>query len=179
MIEDNIIRSLVGTSVLSTVKVKWYRYMLGVAQRVGRGVVLPFHDRGIRRGWVVKSTPRPHFAPGKDTVPIVQEDVWAPGPVWTGGIFRSHRDFFIWTHYSTCHLQSTEWEVFHFSSVSYTTSVICELYSNWSYNTTRYCPVGSDIPSYKDPHLSSPIVYRISCHSLHICHCHSTFGIRT
>ena len=22
--------------------------------------------------------------PGKDPVPIVQEDVWAPGPVWTG-----------------------------------------------------------------------------------------------
>jgi len=26
--------------------------------------------------------------PGKDTVPIVQEAGWAPGPVWTGG--KSH-----------------------------------------------------------------------------------------
>ena len=25
-----------------------------------------------------------HFTPGKDTVPIVQDDGWAPGPVWTG-----------------------------------------------------------------------------------------------
>jgi hypothetical protein len=24
------------------------------------------------------------FTPGKDTVPIVQEAGWAPGPVWTG-----------------------------------------------------------------------------------------------
>jgi hypothetical protein len=31
------------------------------------------------------STPRPdRFTPGKDTVPIVQEAGWAPGPVWTG-----------------------------------------------------------------------------------------------
>ena len=28
--------------------------------------------------------PRPHFTPGKDPVPIVQEAGWAPGPVWTG-----------------------------------------------------------------------------------------------
>ena len=28
--------------------------------------------------------PRPLFTPGKDTVPIVQEAGWAPGPVWTG-----------------------------------------------------------------------------------------------
>jgi hypothetical protein len=27
--------------------------------------------------------PRPLFAPGKDPVPIVQEAVLAPGPVWT------------------------------------------------------------------------------------------------
>jgi len=30
------------------------------------------------------SRPRPLFTPGKDSVPIVQEAVWAPGPVWTG-----------------------------------------------------------------------------------------------
>jgi hypothetical protein len=28
--------------------------------------------------------PWPLFTPGKDTVPIVQEAGWAPGPVWTG-----------------------------------------------------------------------------------------------
>ena len=36
--------------------------------------------------------PWPDFAPGKDSVPIVQEAGWAPGPVWTGGKSRPHRD---------------------------------------------------------------------------------------
>ena len=41
---------------------------------------------------MVSSTPRPHFTPGKDPVPIVQEAGWAPGPVWTDGKSRPHRD---------------------------------------------------------------------------------------
>ena len=41
---------------------------------------------------MVSSTPRPHFTPGKDLVPILQEAEWVPGPVWTGGKSRSHRD---------------------------------------------------------------------------------------
>ena len=73
-------------------KVKCSRYRLGVAQRVGRGIALLFHDRGTRRGWVVNSTPRPHFTPGKDPVPVLQEAGWAPGPVWTSGKSRPHRD---------------------------------------------------------------------------------------
>ena len=44
-------------------KVKWSRYRPGVAQRVGRGIALLFHDRGTRRWWVVSSTPRLHFYP--------------------------------------------------------------------------------------------------------------------
>ena len=68
-------------------KVKCSRYRPGVAQRV-------FRDRGTRRGWVVSSTPPPHFTPGKDPVPILQEAGWAPGPVWTGGKSRPHRDSF-------------------------------------------------------------------------------------
>ena len=64
-----------------------------MVQRVGRGVALLFHDRGTRRGWVVSSTPRPHFTPGKDPVPILQEGGWAaPGLVWPGGKSRPHRD---------------------------------------------------------------------------------------
>ena len=35
-----------------------------MAQRLGRGIALLFHDRGTRRWWVVSSTPRPHFTPG-------------------------------------------------------------------------------------------------------------------
>ena len=55
-----------------------------MAQRVGRGIALLFHDNGTRAGWVVSSTPRPYFTPRKDSVPIVQEAGWAPGLVWTG-----------------------------------------------------------------------------------------------
>ena len=67
-------------------------YRPGVAQRVGRGIALLFHDRCTRRGWAVSSTLRPHFTPGKEPVPILQEAAWAPGPVWTGGKSRPHRD---------------------------------------------------------------------------------------
>ena len=74
------------------IKVEWPRYRPGVAQRVGRGIALLFHDRSTRRGWVVSSTPRPHFTPGKDPVPILQEAGWAPGPAWTGGKSLPHRD---------------------------------------------------------------------------------------
>jgi len=73
-------------------KVKCSRYRPCVAQRVGRCIALLFHDRGIRRWWVVSSTARPHFTPGKDPVPILQEAGWAPGPVWTGGKSCPNRD---------------------------------------------------------------------------------------
>jgi len=73
------------------VKVKWSRYKPGVAQRVGRGIAVLFHDRGTWRGWVVSSTPRPHFTPGKEPVPTLLETGWAPGPVWTGGKSGLHR----------------------------------------------------------------------------------------
>ena len=75
-----------------TVEVKWSRYRPGLAQRVGRGIALPFHDRGTRREWVVSSTPRPHFTPREVPVPILQEAGWASGPFWTGGKSRPHRD---------------------------------------------------------------------------------------
>jgi len=81
-----------STISLIIIKVKWFRYRRGVAQRVGRGIALFLHDCGTRRGWVVSSTPRPHFTPGKDPVPILQEAGWARGPVWTGGKSRPHTD---------------------------------------------------------------------------------------
>ena len=64
-----------------TVKGKgnWSRYRPGVAQRVGRGIALLFHDRGTRRGWVVSSTLRPHFTPGKVLVPIYRRLVGPQG----------------------------------------------------------------------------------------------------
>jgi len=72
------------------VKVKCSRYRPGVAERVGRGIALLFYDRGTRRGWVVSGTPRPHFNPGKDPVPILQEAGWARGPIWTDGKSRPY-----------------------------------------------------------------------------------------
>ena len=51
-------------------KVKWSRYRPGVAQRVGRGSALLFHDRGTRRRWVVSSTPGHTLPPGKMRYPF-------------------------------------------------------------------------------------------------------------
>jgi len=41
---------------------------------------------------VVSTTLRPHFTPGKDPVPILQEAGWGSGPVWTGVKSRPQRD---------------------------------------------------------------------------------------
>jgi len=79
-------------TVWQKVKVKWSCYRHCVAQRVGTGTALLFHGRGTRRGWVVSSSPWPHFTPGKDPVPILLEAGWAPGPVWTGGKSHPHQD---------------------------------------------------------------------------------------
>ena len=35
------------------------------AHRGSRGIALPFHDHGTRRGWGVSVTPQPLFSPGK------------------------------------------------------------------------------------------------------------------
>ena len=54
-----------------------------MAQRVGRGIALLFCDSG---------TPQPHFTPGKDPAPILQEAGWAPGSVWMVRKSHPHRD---------------------------------------------------------------------------------------
>jgi len=77
--------------LLKKKKVKWSRYRPGVTQRMGRGITLLFHDRGTRRRWVVSSSTRPHFTPGKDPVPILQAS-WTPEAAWTGGKSRPNRD---------------------------------------------------------------------------------------
>jgi hypothetical protein len=68
--------------------------MPGVAQRMGRGIALLFHDRGTRKG-VEWSAARPGrtLPLGKDPVLIVQEAGLAPGPVWTGGKILSPPGF--------------------------------------------------------------------------------------
>ena len=73
-------------------KLKCSRYRPSVVQRVGTGIALLFHEHGTRRRWVVSNTPRPHFTPRKDQVPILLEAGCAPGPVCTGGKSRLPRD---------------------------------------------------------------------------------------
>jgi hypothetical protein len=57
---------------------KQSRYRPEQAQRVDRGIALPFRDLGARMGCVVS-----RFTSAKDPAPIVQEAGWASGPVWT------------------------------------------------------------------------------------------------
>ena len=44
-------------------------------------------------GWVVNAAPRPLYPREKDLEPIVREDEWDSGPVWTGAEnLTPHRD---------------------------------------------------------------------------------------
>jgi len=52
------------------------------ASRGSRGIALLFLDLGTRRDEGSMSRPGALY-PGRDTVLIVQEAGWAPGPVWT------------------------------------------------------------------------------------------------
>jgi len=53
-----------------TGEVKWSRYSLGVAQKVGRGIALLFHDRGTRKGELSAAHPGRTLPPGKTTYPL-------------------------------------------------------------------------------------------------------------
>ena len=59
---------------------------------MSRGIALLF----LRPRHYMEVVGQPHAlaasTPGKETVPILQEAGWAPGPVWTGGKSRPHRD---------------------------------------------------------------------------------------
>ena len=69
-----------GAKELKCTLVQALRLCTGrTAHRGSRGVALLFLDHSTRRGWVVSSTPRPLFTPGKDPVLVVQEAGWAPG----------------------------------------------------------------------------------------------------
>ena len=52
------------------VKVKWCRYRPGVAQRVGSGIALLFHDRSTRRGEWSAARPGRTLPPGKTRYPL-------------------------------------------------------------------------------------------------------------
>ena len=59
----------IGTFGYKRYKVKWSRYRPGVAQRVGRGIALLFHDHGTRRGWWSAARPGCTLPPGKNRYP--------------------------------------------------------------------------------------------------------------
>ena len=84
-------RTLWNLYVCVKVRVKCSRYKPGVAQRVGRRIALLFHDRGTRREWVVSSTLRPHFTPGKTRYPFYKR-LGGPRAGLDGRNFRPHRD---------------------------------------------------------------------------------------
>ena len=67
----------IGSEKLKVTPVQALRLRTGrTAHRGSRGIALPFHDHGTRRGWGVSVTPWPLFTSGKDPVPIVQEAGW-------------------------------------------------------------------------------------------------------
>ena len=70
---------LVSNWRLYTVKLKWSRYRSGVAQRVGRGIALLFHDRGTRRGEWSAARPGRTLPPGKTRYPIYRRLVGPQG----------------------------------------------------------------------------------------------------
>ena len=75
-----------AAKIRNMVKVK-VKFSLEQAMKTQRGVVIQlysFFNFGARWGQVVNTTPWPLYPRERDPVPIVQEDGWAPGPVWMG-----------------------------------------------------------------------------------------------
>ena len=59
-----------AANIYIKVKVKWFRYRPGVAQRVGKGIALLFHDRGTRKGEGSAARPGRALLPGKNRYPF-------------------------------------------------------------------------------------------------------------
>ena len=63
-------------------KVKWSRYRLSVAQRVGRGIALLFHDQATRRSEWSAARPGRTLPPGKTRYPLYRRLGGSQG--WSG-----------------------------------------------------------------------------------------------
>ena len=63
-----------------------------MAQGVGRGIDLLFHNRGTRKGVSGQQHAPATLYRRENPVPNVQEAGWVAGPVWTGGKSCPHRD---------------------------------------------------------------------------------------
>jgi len=78
-------------ALIRYINVKWSRYRPGVAQTVGRGIALLFHDRGTRRGEWSAARPGRTLPPGKIRYPFYRRlgrpqgrSWWAENLVLTG-----------------------------------------------------------------------------------------------
>ena len=65
------------------VKVKIALQEVKKAQRGNINVVLLFFNLGASWEWVVNATPRPLYPQQRNSVPVVWQTGWAPGPVRT------------------------------------------------------------------------------------------------
>ena len=63
---------------LIKLKVQKVKFALGVEV-----LIYSFFNLCEKWVWVVNVTPRPLYSRKKDTVTLIQETGWAPGPVWT------------------------------------------------------------------------------------------------
>jgi hypothetical protein len=54
------------------------------AQGVIEILLNSFFNLGAKMEWVVNATTRPLYPRESEPIPNVQEDRWAPGPVWMG-----------------------------------------------------------------------------------------------
>jgi len=87
---------------------------------------------------VVSSTPRPHFTPGKDPVPILQQAGWAPGAVWPGRKSRPHRLYIstviLYTH--SCHIMANYGNIYYITVLIYS-CVLTEYNTIYKFVTTQ------------------------------------------
>jgi len=74
-------------------KVKRSHYRPGVAQRLGRGIALLFHDRGTRRGGELSAAcPGRTLPPGTTLYPFYRRLGWPQGRSERAENSRPHRD---------------------------------------------------------------------------------------
>jgi len=120
--------------------------MLLQAQRVGRGIALLFHDAGNRRGWVVSSTPQPHFTPAKNHYPFYRrlggpqdQCGWAENLVPTG--IRSQTVQAIFSCYTELsHPAHTHTHIYIYIYILTRNTWSSQGYQRyWSQNKYRYC----------------------------------------
>ena len=76
-------KTFLGKELGSHIKVKFYLYHARRAQRLSSVVAILSLNLNTKRRWVANPIPQSLHPTEKALVPIVQEEVWASGPVWT------------------------------------------------------------------------------------------------